>query len=147
MEAFTFMSSDANVALIQGAYADFQTGNISSLLERLSDDVSWYNPSPPEIVPQGGLRKGKAAVADFFVILARDLEFTKFDPHQFIASDDSVVARVSYAATLRSTGVNIAEESAMFFRLRDGKIAEFREYVDTRPVVAAYAAQPAGARR
>jgi uncharacterized protein len=140
------MSTDSNTALIQNAYADFQKGDITRLLDRLTDDVAWTTPYPPEIVPHGGSRTGKAGVQSFFDQLAESYEITKFDPREFISSGDYVVALVSIAGHVRATGIQAAEEVAHVFRVRNGKISEFREYADARSVVAAYAPQAAAAR-
>jgi ketosteroid isomerase-like protein len=140
------MSTDANTALIQAAYADFQKGDIASLLDRLADDVVWFTPYPAEIVPHGGLRTGKDGVRSFFEQLAASYEITKFDPREFIASGDHVVALVSIAGHVRETGNKSAEETAHVFRIRNGKVSEFREYADARSIVAAYTSLPAAAR-
>ena len=140
------MSTDANTTLIQNAYADFQKGDIASLLDRLTDDVVWTTPYPPEIVPHGGARTGKDGVRLFFEQLARGYEITKFDPREFIASGDYVVALVTIAGHARETGVAANEDTAHVFRIRAGKISEFREYADARSVVAAYAPQAVAAR-
>jgi ketosteroid isomerase-like protein len=133
------MPTDANLAVIQGAFADFQTGNIPALIERLSDDVSWTTNYPPEIVPHGGSYSGKAAVVTFFERLGASTDFSKFDPYEFISTGDRVVALVAMTATPRATGISVSTESAMVFRVRDGKLSEFREYGDSLAIVAAYA--------
>lgn len=135
------MSTDANTTLIQNAYADFQKGDIASLLDRLTDDVVWTTPYPPEIVPHGGARSGKDGVRLFFEQLARGYEITKFDPREFISSGDYVVALVTIAGHARETGVAATEDTAHVFRIRAGKVSEFREYADARSIVAAYAPQ------
>ncbi len=135
------MSNEANTALVQAAYADFQKGDIASLLDRLTDDVRWTTPYPPDIVPHGGTRIGKDGVRLFFEQLARSFEITKFDPREFIASGDHVVALVNIGGHARETGIHANEEVAHVFRVRDGKICELREYGDARSVVAAYAPQ------
>jgi ketosteroid isomerase-like protein len=70
------MATDPNFALIQSAFADFQKGDIASLLHRLTDDAAWTTPYPPEIVPHGGNRTGKDGVLTFFEQLARVYEIT-----------------------------------------------------------------------
>jgi ketosteroid isomerase-like protein len=140
------MATDANTAVIQSAYADFQKGDIASLLARLTDDVSWTTPYPPEIVPHGGTRTGKDGVRRFFEELARGYDFTRFEPHEFISSGEVVVVLLSIAGIARSTGLRAATEAAHVFHLRDGKVSEFREYTDASPVIAAYAPQSVAAR-
>ncbi len=141
------MATDANTALIQSAYADFQKGDIASLLARLTDDVSWTTPYPPATVPHGGSRSGKDAVRSFFEELARGFDFTRFEPHEFVSSGDVVLVLLSIAGIARATGVPAANEAAHVFRVRGGKISEFREYADASPVIAAYTAQTAGTHR
>ena len=127
---------DEAVAQVQAAYQDFQRGDIASLLSRLSDDISWYTPGEGTAIPFAGPRRGKAEVGKFFESVGSTLEFHRFDPNEFIAHGDVVVALGTWDVTVRGTSVRIADGFAMVFRLRDGKIAEIREHHDT-----AYAAK------
>jgi uncharacterized protein len=140
------MATDPNTTLIQSAYAEFKKGDITSLLNRLTEDVVWTTPYPLEIVPFGGSRTGKRGVQTFFEQLARSYEVTTFNPHDFISSGDCVVALLSVAGIVRETGIQTASEIAHVFRLRSGKVCEFREYADARQIVAAYASQAIAAR-
>ncbi len=136
-----------NIDLVKAAYADFGSGNIPSLLNRMDDGITWETPAPAGIIPFGGSRRGKDEVAQFFQALAETLEFTKFEPQDFVASDDTVVALGVYSAVVRANGVPIGEEGfSMVFHVRNGKVVAFREYTDTRALVAAVGAQPADAR-
>jgi ketosteroid isomerase-like protein len=139
-------TTDTNTTLVQTAYAEFKKGDIPSLLDRLTDDISWITPYPREIVPFGGHRTGKHSVQTFFEQLSGSYEITKFEPHDFVASGDRVVAMVKIAGVVRDTGVHVTEDVVQVFRLRNGKFCEFREYADTRPLVAAYTRQASHAR-
>ncbi|MBV8299892.1 MAG: nuclear transport factor 2 family protein [Candidatus Eremiobacteraeota bacterium] len=130
---------DEAVAQVQAAYQDFQRGDIGSLLSRLTDDISWYTPGEGTAIPFAGQRNGKAAVAAFFESVESTLEFHSFDPNEFISQGDVVVALGTWDATVRGTSARIADGFAMVFRLRDGKVAEFREYSDSRPIAEAFA--------
>jgi ketosteroid isomerase-like protein len=136
-----------NIDLVKAAYADFQSGNIVSLLGRMEDGITWEQPAPRDVVPFGGSRRGKGEVADFFKTLNETLDFTQFEPREYIASDDTVVAIGEYTANLRSDGTTIGPEGfAMVFRIRNGKVAAFREYTDSLRLVDAIRGQRAGAR-
>jgi ketosteroid isomerase-like protein len=139
------MATDAALILVQAAYGDFQRGDIASLLARLTDDVVWTPSAPAGLVPWGGARTGKDGVLQFFEQLGTAFELTKFDPSEFIASGDRVVVLVSIAGNARATGVHATTEAAHVFGTRGGKISEFREYADTRSIVAAFAPQTADA--
>jgi uncharacterized protein len=136
-----------NIDLVKAAYADFGSGNIPALLDRMDDGITWETPAPAGVIPFGGTWRGKDGVGGFFKALAETLEFTKFEPQEFIASDDAVVALGVYSAIARANGSPIGEEGfAMVFHIRNGKVVTFREYTDTRALVAAAGGQPAHAR-
>lgn len=123
---------DAAVAQVQAAYADFGSGNIPALLERLTDDIVWTTPGEGTAIPNAGRLQGKARVGQFFEGIGSTLEFHDFNPSEYISQGDVVVALGTWDATVRGTDVRIKDVFAMVFRLRDGKIAEFREYSDSR---------------
>ena len=132
---------DAAVAEVQAAYGDFGRGDIPSLLNRMADDVVWTTPGAGSLIPQAGRIQGKAAVAQFFQGVGEKLEFHDFSPNEFVSNGDVVVAIGTWDATVRGTSVRIKDGFAMVFRLRDGKIAEFREYSDSREYAAALASK------
>ncbi|MEA2721466.1 MAG: uncharacterized protein QOJ39_3330 [Candidatus Eremiobacteraeota bacterium] len=134
------MVKDDAVAQVQGAYADFQSGNIGSLLNRCTDDIDWETPGAGTAIPYAGPIKGKAAVGQFFQSLNDTVEFHDFQTREFISSDDTVVTLGSFDATVRATGIRVAEEFAMVFRVRGDKIVKFREYSDSRRLAEAFAA-------
>ncbi|HZW54230.1 MAG TPA: nuclear transport factor 2 family protein [Candidatus Elarobacter sp.] len=129
----------ANVAQVQAAYGDFGRGDIVSLLNRCTDDIAWYTPGEGTAIPYAGRLNGKDAVAGFFQKLGSTVEFQDFQPREFIAQDDVVVCLGTWDATVRATGIRHHGEFAMVFRLRDGKIADFKEYSDSRLLADAFA--------
>jgi hypothetical protein len=123
---------DEAVAQVQAAYGDFGRGDIASLLTRLTDDVVWTTPGEGTAIPNAGRLQGKAQVGQFFAGIGETLDFHEFNPSEYIAQGDVVVALGNWDATVRGTNVRLIDVFAMVFRLRDGKIAEFREYSDSR---------------
>ena len=132
---------DEAVAQVQAAYADFGRGDIPSLLNRLTDDVVWTTPGAGTAIPSAGRLQGKAQVVEFFQGVANNLDFHEFNPSEFIAQGDVVVALGTWDVTVRGTDVRVKDGFAMVFRLRDGKIAELREYSDSREYAAALASR------
>jgi uncharacterized protein len=132
---------DVAVTQVQAAYADFGRGDIATLLTRLTDDIVWTTPGAGTAIPYAGRLQGKAQVAKFFEGVGANLDFHAFNPNEFIAQGDVVVALGTWDATVRGTSVRIKDGFAMTFRLRDGKIAEFREYSDAREYAAALASK------
>ena len=136
------MVRDDVVAIVKAAYNDFQTGNIPALLGRLADNVVWETPGAGTQIPYAGRLHGKDGVAGFFQSLGATAEFHRFDTNEFItnAAGDTVVVLGEWDATVIPTGVRVTSKFAMVFRLRDGKIADFFEYSDSRSLADAFAA-------
>ncbi len=124
--------------LVKDAYAAFGKGDIHTLLSLLSDDIVWkgvYGAGPQ--VPTSGTRRGKAAVGQFFQQLAQHVQFSQFEPREFVATGDKVVALGHYKA-LTSSQKPFEADFAMIFTIRDGHIVEFQEFTDSAALNAAF---------
>jgi ketosteroid isomerase-like protein len=134
------MSAEENTLVVKDAYAKFGQNDIPGLLKLLSDDVDWQavvGASPA--VPTSGRRQGRDAVAKFFTDLAGAITFNKFEPREFIAQNDKVVALGYYDGKSITTGRGMKSDWVMVFTVRDGKIVQFREFADVAAINAAFA--------
>jgi uncharacterized protein len=131
------MNEQQNVRLVQQAYEAFGRGDIQGVLGTLSEQVEWRTPKP-EGAPFGGDYRGRGEVARFFSEMQQSEEVTRFEPREFIAQGDKVVALGMYASTIRSTGRKAESEWVHVFTFRDGKVVKFQEYFDTAAAVSAY---------
>jgi ketosteroid isomerase-like protein len=133
------MSESRNVQVVKDAYAAFQRGDINAVLALVDSEVDWHAIKGAEgVAPHAGARHGRAAVAEFFAQLGASTEFTRFEPREFVAQGDQVVAIGEYAAKVTTTGRSIASDWVMVFTVRDGKVVRFREWTDSAQVVRAY---------
>src|SRR2546430_1542282 len=78
-----------------------------------------------------GKRRGKAGAAEFFRILATELQFERFQLDDIIAEADKVVVLGTERQRVKATGKSVDNDWAMVFTLRDGKIVKFRAYEDS----------------
>ena len=131
------MSSQDNVEVVKQAYQNFKTGDIESLLNLLSEDVTWRLPEI-ENVPYSGTREGREAVAGFFSSLADTQETVQFEPREFVASNDKVVVLGAYTWRVKANGREFGGDWAHVFTVRDGKIQGFQEYMDTAAATLAH---------
>lgn len=131
------MSENENIEVVQKAYQNFKSGSIPELLELLTDDVTWQLPEI-ENVPFGGLREGREQVAGFFASLADAQEPVTFEPREFVAQNDKVVALGRYTWRVKSTEREYGGDWAHVFTVRDGRISGFQEYMDTAAATAAH---------
>ena len=133
------MQEAQNTKVVQEAYAAFGRGDVQGILDRLDEGIVWkgvYGAAPH--VPTAGERRGKAQVREFFKQVAESVSFSRFEPKEFIASGDKVVALGHYTATT-PLGKAFDSDFAMVFSLRNGKVTEFQEFTDSAAINAAYA--------
>jgi len=79
-------------------------------------------------------------VAKFFQDLAGSLEFLRFEPGEFIARGDKVVALGHFVGSMKATGRSFESDWAMVFTVRDGLITRFMEFADSAGIYAAFSA-------
>jgi ketosteroid isomerase-like protein len=131
------MHEQDNERTVRELYADYKRGDIGALLERLAEDVVWDMPAPP-FVPGAGRHFGRDAVAEYFRVIDEAAETRTFEPRHFLAEGDRVAAVGSRSARVKETGREYATDFVMVFKIRGGKVVQFREYMDTLAVGAAF---------
>jgi len=70
-------------------------------------------------------------MGQFFASLAGTQEVQHFDPREFIAQGDKVVALVTMPGVFKSTVGSSEVNFAHVFTVNDGKVIRFHEYMDT----------------
>jgi ketosteroid isomerase-like protein len=131
------MDESSNLKLIQDAYAAFGRGDIPALLGMLDPAVEWTAVVGSR-APTSGTRHGREGVAEFFQQLAASIEFQSFEPREFIAQGDRVVALGHYAARAIPTGRAMESEWVMVYRVRNGLVTEFKEFADSAGINQAF---------
>jgi ketosteroid isomerase-like protein len=134
------MQDTQNTSIVRDVYAAFVRGDIQSVLSAFDDQIDWKPVTGAAAhVPHAGQRRGKAAVAEFLRIVNSALQFDRFDPEQYVAQGDKVVALGRYSGVAAATGRSFDSEWAMVFTVRNGKIVAFQEFTDSAAVNAAWA--------
>ena len=139
------MHESDNTRVVKEAYAAFGRGDIQGVLTTLHDEVVWkpIEGAGPQ-VPTSGERRGKAAVAEFFRILSETTTFEQFEPREFIAQHDKVVALGHYRA-MTNVGGRFESDWSMIFTFRDGRIVQFQEFTNVAAINEAFATVSASA--
>ena len=135
------MQEEQNTTLVQSAYAAFLRGDVPALVAMMDEAIVWkpVTGAAPH-VPFAGERRGTAAVAEFFAKVAETMKFSRFEPQRYVAQGDKVVTLGHYTATT-SAGGAFDSDFAMVFTVRNGKITEFQEFLDSAALNAAFAGQ------
>jgi ketosteroid isomerase-like protein len=101
--------------------------------------VQWEGVKGAEgVVPQAGKRRGRATIGEFFAQVASTTQFDTFEPREFVAQGDTVVAIGRYTGKAKPTGRSFASDWVMVFTFNDGKVATFREFTDSAQIVKAF---------
>jgi ketosteroid isomerase-like protein len=138
------MSSQENVQVVKDGFAAFSRGDIPGLLALLAEDVEWHIPGAG--LPLAGTYRGRDGVANFFQNLSAEWEILDFQPREFVAEGDRVLVVGWERAKVKATNRTAEVDWIMSFTVRNGKIAIFREYIDTKALADAHetAARAAG---
>jgi len=123
------MSAEENVQVVKNGYAAFGRGDIQALLSLFAEDIEWI--SPGEGLPLAGTYRGLAQVAGFFQKLSDTLEFSSFEPREFLAEGDRVLVVGYSSGKAKTSNRSFENHWVMAFTVRNGKVANFREYTDT----------------
>ena len=129
--------SDENRQLVEKAYANFKAGDIPTLLQSMSEDITWQLPEI-ENVPFSGKRQGRGAVGEFFSTLASLQDARSFEEREFIAQGDKVVVLGHYVWQVKANERIFESDFAHVLTVRGGQIAAFQEYMDSAAVAKAY---------
>ena len=119
----------SNVNAVKGVYDAFASGDVPAVLGFLSSDVEW---TEAEGFPLGGTYRGPDAVlSGVFMRLGTEWDGFAAVPHELIDGGDTVVALGRYSGTYRATGKGFEADFAHVWKMRDGKVVRFIQYVDS----------------
>ena len=128
------MGAQDSRKVVEQIYAAFATSDIKAILNLLTTDVEWYHPRKQDI-PWGGRRRGHKQVAGFFKAIGDTIKVKKFKPRRFIVDGDSVSVEGIERARVKATGLTYKVKWVQVFKVKNGKVSEFREYTDTATII------------
>ena len=125
----------SNIDIIKDLYQAFEQGDLSSVLDLLDPHVEWIE---SEGIPYGGTFIGREAVLNG-VFLKIGAEWDSFQAHvnEFLDVGDTIVTLGYDSGTYKSTGKSMQAPTASVWKLRNGKVVKFVQYIDTLKVVGA----------
>lgn len=129
----------SNTETVRTIYAAFGRGDMSTILENLSEDIEWEYGVNSTDVPWLQPRRGLQGAAEFFQSLSA-LDFVNFRVNHVIGDGDVVIGLVDVEATVRATGAKVSEldEVHVWYFGGDGKARRFRHRADTHQHWMAY---------
>jgi hypothetical protein len=120
---------EQSLGVVKSVYEALGHGDMAGVLGAMADDIAWYE---AEGMPYGGLYHGKDAVVENVLgPITRDIPNFAVTPEEFIASGDTVAVVVRYTGTGKDTGKALDLPVVHVWEVRDGKLAQFRQFADT----------------
>ena len=128
--------SDENSAIVAQIFERFAAGDVPGLLSFQSDEVVWDHRGPAS--PINNLYKGKTGVTEFLATLSTTQEVLEFEPRDFFANEDQVVALGHFRFKVIETEREWASDFAMVFTLKEGLVTHWRPIFDYTSEAMAY---------
>jgi ketosteroid isomerase-like protein len=122
-----------NLEIVKSTYeGKTSEENGRNLALYVADDISW---TEAEGFPYAGTYTGLESVTrNVFSRLGSEWINYKFTPEDYVAAGDKVVAYGTYTGTYKLTGKALSARVAHIWKLKDGKIIRFEQFVDSKPV-------------
>ena len=113
----------------------FYSGNTARALELCTDDVDFIAYAPVELLPHLGQRHGKQQLAETWATLHTRYSEMRHEVPHLVAEDDraACIIRIFFRKSRRDR--MLQTDIADFYTLRDGRIAQIRQFMDSFNVV------------
>ena len=129
------MAENLNRQRVLNFLEAFYSGDIEGALARCSDDVDFIANAPIDILPHLGHRHGKAEVREMWQTIHGRYSQMRYEVPILVAEGDRVAANLRVFFRKRGNNRIVQFDIAVFYTLRDGRIAEIREIMDTFDLV------------
>ena len=137
------MSNVSNVDVVKRMYEAFGRLDRDTILALLHPGIEWVQ---NEGFPGGGRHVGAEAVLeDVFAKFRRDWDVWQALVSEWLDAGEIVVAVGEYRGTYKATGRPMTAAFAGLYRVKDGRIVQFRQFTDTAKIAGAILAASNGA--
>jgi uncharacterized protein len=129
------MSTQENVQIAKDTFAGIGRGDMQGLLALSAEDIEWIIPGE---WPLAGTHRGHGGVADLFQKASEMVEFSFLEPREFVAQGDRVLVGGISRGRVKATNRTFEDLWVFAFTVRNGKVTNIREYIDTLAVARAF---------
>ena len=128
------MSIQENVQIVKDFFAAMGRGDKQGLLALSAEDMEWIIPG--EDWPLAGKHRGNAGLADLLQKASETVE-TSTEPSEYVAQGDRVLVVGFATGRIKATNRKFEDHWVFAITVRNGKLANVREYVDTQALARA----------
>ena len=136
------MSIQENVRIVADFFAAIGRGDEQGLLASCAEDIEWIIPG--EDWPLAGTHRGHAGVADVLQKASEKVETSFPAPLEFVAQGDRVLVVGFARGRIKATNRAFEDHWVFAITVRDGKLTNIREYIDTQALARASEMEASG---
>jgi ketosteroid isomerase-like protein len=129
------MSIQENVQIVKDFFAAMGGGDRQGLLALSAEDIEWIIPG--EDWPLAGTHRGHAGLADLLQKASDTVETSYPEPPEFVAQGDRVLVVGFAKGRVKFTKRTFEDHWVFAITVRNGKLTNIREYVDTQALARA----------
>ena len=129
------MSIQENVQIVKDLFAAMGRGDKQGLLALSAEDIEWIIPG--KNWPLAGTHRGHAGLADLLQKASEMLEISYPEPPEFVAQGDRVLVVGFARGKVKATNRTFEDHFVFAITVRNGKLTNIREYVDTQALARA----------
>jgi len=122
----------SNVQKIRAIYDAFGQGDVPTVLAAMDPQIQWREAEGNPYQMSGEPWVGPdSIVQNLFMKLGTEWDGFTVHPKDFHDAGDTVVVEGRYTGSYKSTGSSADAQFCHVFKLKDGKVASFQQFVDT----------------
>jgi uncharacterized protein len=129
------MSTQENVQTVKDFFAAMGSGDKQGLVALSAEDIKWIIPG--EDWPLAGTYRGHAGLADVLQKASEKVETAFPKPPEFVAQGDRVLVVGVATGKINATNKPFKDDWVFDITVRDGKVTNIREYIDTQALARA----------
>ncbi|CUT09983.1 Ketosteroid isomeraserelated protein [Bradyrhizobium sp.] len=136
------MSIENNIQTVKDFFAAIGRGDGEALLAMVTEDIEWVIPG--EGWPLAGTHRGHEGVTDLLETASKSVE-TSTEAREFVAQGDRVLVVGLAKGKIKATNKTFRDDWVFAITVRNGRLTNIREYVDTQALARAARASNAQA--
>ena len=121
-----------NVEILANLYEAFGRGDIETVLGGMDPEIRWHVAEGHPYLPSGEALVGPEAILNnLFVRIGEEWEEFVTHTNAFHDAGDVVVVEGRYTGKYKPTGKSLDAQVCHVWKVEDGKVTGFQQYVDT----------------
>lgn len=129
------MSIENNVQVVKDFFAAIGRRDKQGLLAMSADDIEWIIPG--EDWPLAGTHRGQAGLESLLQKANEAVETSYPEPPEFVAQGDRVLVLGSAMGRIKATNKTFVDYWVFAITVRNGRVTNIREYIDTQALARA----------